>query len=85
MFENASVVKESEIFKGANNPMAVGKHKIYFESGCDVSVITVYDKIKYSYSGTYFTLHFDNFSVLNLALAIDVLDFRSPLSSVYEI
>ena len=23
-------------------------------------------KIKYSYSGTYFTLHFDNFSVLNL-------------------
>ena len=40
--------------------------KIYFESGYDVYVITVYDKIKYSYSGTYFTLHFDNFSVLNL-------------------
>ena len=40
--------------------------KIYFESGCDVYVITVYDKIKYSYSGTYFTLHFNNFSVLNL-------------------
>ena len=30
--------KESEIFKGANNPRAVGKHKIYFESG-DTEVV----------------------------------------------
>ena len=30
--------KESERFKGANNPMAVGKHKIYFESGDTIVV-----------------------------------------------
>ena len=40
--------------------------KIYYEYGCDVHVIAVYDKVKYPYSGSYFTLNFDNFSALNL-------------------
>ena len=44
--------------------------KIYLELGWDVHVITVYDRIKYPYSGSYFTLNFDNFSGLNLLMNI---------------
>lgn len=40
--------------------------KIYHEYGCDVHVITIYNKINYPYKGSYFTLNLADFSPFNL-------------------
>ena len=40
--------------------------KIYHEYGCDVHVITIYNKINYPYKGSYFTLNLADFSLFNL-------------------
>ena len=40
--------------------------KIYHEYGCDVHVITIYNKINYPFKGSYFTLNLADFSLFNL-------------------
>ena len=66
LFEKKIAIFTPSLSDGGVQRVASLLSKIYYEYGCDVHVIAVYDKVKYPYSGSYFTLNFDNFSALNL-------------------